>query len=78
MRPLASISVQDDGPGMAPSVRKTIFRPFGKSPSDGGWGYGAGVGLPIARRIIEAHGGTLEVQSQVGEGTLVRIELPLG
>lgn len=73
----AVICVQDDGPGMSQLVRQTLFRPFGKSPNDGVWGYGAGVGLPIARRIVEAHGGTLHVHSREGEGTRVEIELPL-
>jgi signal transduction histidine kinase len=73
------IRIEDSGPGMTRDVQKKLFRPFGKthadttSPED----YGAGVGLAIARRLIEAHGGRIEVDSEEGRGTRVTIGLPL-
>ena len=73
----ACVQIDDDGPGIAASMRQTLFRPFGKSPSDSPRGYGAGVGLPIARRIVEAHGGGLRVESRDGAGTRVIVDLPV-
>jgi signal transduction histidine kinase len=40
------------------------------------WGKGTGLGLPICRRIVEAHGGSLSIESEPGQGTTVRIVLP--
>jgi len=66
------LSIIDTGVGMPPDVMARIFRPFySKSPG------GTGLGLPTTRRIIEAHDGTIEVQSAVGRGTRFAIRLPL-
>lgn len=72
----ARIRVEDDGPGIPEATRNVLFRPFGKSPIDEPMGYGAGIGLPIARRIVEAHSGALRVISVEDEGTQIEIELP--
>jgi signal transduction histidine kinase len=57
---------------MPPDVLARIFRPFySKRPG------GTGLGLPTTRKIIEAHDGTIEVQSAVGRGTRFAIRLPL-
>ena len=66
-----SLSVIDTGKGMAPEVAARIFRPF-YSMRPGG----TGLGLATTRRIIEAHGGTIEVQSEVGRGSKFTIHLP--
>jgi signal transduction histidine kinase len=67
------IEITDTGPGIPPEDLRRIFEPFySKRPS------GTGLGLPIARRIVAAHGGRIEVDSTVGEGTRVLIRLPLG
>lgn len=71
----ARIHIDDNGPGIAATTRETLFQPFGKGPHSSPHGFGAGVGLPICRRIVEAHGGTLRVDSD-GTGTRVTIELP--
>lgn len=75
----AVLVIEDNGPGITPENKRNLFRPFGKthahttSPAD----YGAGVGLVIARRLIEAHRGRIEVESRDKEGTRVALILPL-
>ena len=67
------ISVRDDGGGMAPEVLRRAFDPFFTTKPDAS---GAGLGLPVARGIVEADGGTLALESEPGAGTTARIELP--
>lgn len=72
-----TIDVQDSGTGISEDVLPHIFEPFfrgdeARSSETGG----AGLGLTIAKHIIEAHSGTIEVQSTTGEGTVFRIMLP--
>ena len=66
------IKFSDSGTGIPDDVSKQIFEPFfshGKSQ-------GAGLGLAIARRIIEEHGGTIKLESKVGQGATFIIRLP--
>lgn len=63
--------VIDAGRGMAPEVLAKAFRPFYSTRSGG-----SGLGLPTTRKIIEAHGGTIDVQSEPGHGTKFTIRLP--
>lgn len=66
------IEVRDDGPGLEPEVAERVFDPyFTTKPT------GTGLGLSITRGIIEEHGGTVELSSNVGQGTQVLISLPL-
>jgi len=67
------ISISDTGPGMNPEVLANIFQPF-YSHREGG----TGLGLPIARRAVEAHGGRIEVESEPGHGSTFHILLPRG
>jgi len=69
----AVIEVVDTGPGIPPDDLRRIFEPFYSKHSGG-----TGLGLPIARRIVGAHGGQIDVESVVGEGTRVLIRLPVG
>lgn len=66
------LSVSDTGVGIAPENVTRIFEPYFTTKSEG-----SGLGLPIARRIVESHGGTIEVNSQPGTGTRFDIVLPL-
>jgi len=71
-RSVAEIAVQDTGPGMAEDIRSRIFEPFFSTKEEG-----IGLGLPIAQRIVEEHGGQIRVESRVGEGTAFVVVLPL-
>jgi signal transduction histidine kinase len=61
----------DTGAGMPPEVLDRVFQPFFSTKAGG-----TGLGLPTTRKIIVAHGGTLDVQSEVGRGTKFTIRLP--
>jgi two-component system sensor histidine kinase HydH len=66
------LSVIDTGLGITEETRQKLFRPF-HSTKPGG----SGLGLPTTRRILEAHGGTIDVQSELGRGTKFTIRLPV-
>jgi len=65
-------SVKDDGSGMNEKVLKHIFEPF-YSSSPGG---GTGLGMAIVKSVVEAHHGTIEIESTEGKGTEVRFTIP--
>ncbi|MBD3315640.1 MAG: response regulator [Chitinivibrionales bacterium] len=68
------ISVHDSGVGMDEETRKRVFEPFFTTKEAG---KGTGLGLASAHGVIEAHRGTMEVESARGEGTTVRMYLPM-
>jgi signal transduction histidine kinase len=68
----AEIHVQDDGPGIPPSIRETLFQPFVTSKPQG-----TGLGLMICKRIVEAHGGRIEVEDGRARGARFVVKLPL-
>lgn len=70
--PALQISVQDSGPGIAPSQRPHLFEPFHSSKPDG-----LGFGLSIARTLVEAHGGQIHLDDGPASGALARVVLPL-
>ncbi|HEU4402228.1 MAG TPA: ATP-binding protein, partial [Candidatus Polarisedimenticolia bacterium] len=67
----AVITVEDDGPGIRPEDRGKIFEVFYSTR-----GGGTGLGLPIAARIMEAHGGAIVVESEPGRGARFTLRLP--
>ena len=71
------IAIQDSGPGIAPEEKEHIFTPFYRSQADTRFPQGMGLGLSIAREIVEAHSAKLTLTSQRGQGTTFAIELPL-
>ncbi len=68
----ASVAIADSGPGIAPEIRERIFEPFFTTKHRG-----TGLGLPTARRVVERHGGTLNVECPPSGGTVVTVTLPL-
>lgn len=71
------IVVEDSGVGIEPDRLSSIFEPFIQgSRTVGGSNRGTGLGLPIAKRLVELHGGTIEVTSEVGQGTAFKLTLP--
>jgi len=66
-----SFEVSDNGPGIAPELQERIFAPF-FTMREGG----TGLGLALVQRIVQAHQGTVSVDSELGRGTTFRVELP--
>ena len=66
-----SVAFTDTGKGIAPDQIGRIFEPYFTTKPDG-----TGLGLMIVQRIVREHGGTMEVESNVGRGTTVRLKLP--
>ncbi len=71
--PICQITFADDGPGIPPELLQRVFEPFFTTRRKG-----SGLGLTIARRTVEAHGGRIQIASEPGEasGTAVTITLP--
>jgi len=68
----ARIQIRDTGPGIPVEIREQIFEPFFTTKARGG-----GLGLPIARRTAELHGGSLTLECPAAGGTIVTMTLPL-
>ena len=66
-----TISMADTGPGMPPEVKEKVFEPFFTTRSRG-----TGLGLPIARRVVEAHGGRVGIETPATGGTVVSLSIP--
>jgi signal transduction histidine kinase len=65
------LRVADNGPGIEPAVRDKIFSPFYTSRANG-----TGLGLPICKKLVEAHGGTIEASSTPGRGSEFLLSFP--
>ncbi len=68
---LACVEVEDSGKGMTPDEAVKAFHPFFSTKAQG-----TGLGLPIAKQIVEQHHGRIALRSTPGKGTCVRVELP--
>ena len=68
----AEVLVSDDGPGIPEEIRARVFEPFFTTKHRG-----SGLGLAVARRVAESHGGTLELECPPSGGTVARVSLPL-
>jgi two-component system sensor histidine kinase BaeS len=71
------LSVADTGYGIAPEDLPHLFERFYRIPSQEGQAEGSGLGLAITQKLVEEHGGQIEVQSEAGSGTTFTIHLPL-
>ncbi|MGD9690583.1 MAG: nitrogen regulation protein NR(II) [Phycisphaerales bacterium] len=69
----AEVHVIDTGPGIAPEIRDRVFTPYFTTKAGG-----SGLGLPTSRRLIEEHGGRLDLHTEPGRGSDFCIILPLG
>ncbi|HEX7949360.1 MAG TPA: ATP-binding protein [Candidatus Limnocylindrales bacterium] len=67
------LTVADDGPGLTPELRETLFDRFVKSPDSPG----SGLGLAIARGIVDAHGGAIRAEPAAPHGTRIVVTLPV-
>jgi len=70
------IDVKDQGNGIPEKYLPHIFERFFRNPEQSPTIHGSGLGLFICKQIIEAHDGKISAQSQPGEGTTIRIQLP--
>lgn len=73
---MTRLSVLDDGKGIDEKDLYHIFKRFYRSDKGKRSGQGVGLGLPLAKSIVEGQGGTLSVQSRTGEGTVFTMMLP--
>jgi two-component system, OmpR family, sensor histidine kinase BaeS len=71
------LSVSDSGPGIDPEVQEAMFEPFVRGSQGTRFPQGMGLGLSIARELVEAHGGRLQLESETGAGAKFTIWLPL-
>jgi len=69
----AILRVLDNGPGIPPEAEARLFEPFHSTKGQGG----TGLGLAVARKIVDEHHGTIRVQSKPNEGTVMSVILPL-
>ena len=67
-----ALSLRDNGCGMPPEVRERMFEPLFSTKA-----FGVGLGMPLVKRIVEQHGGKVQVESEAGQGTTIVMRLPL-
>jgi signal transduction histidine kinase len=72
----AVLEVSDNGRGMSPATQSSLFQPFFRASEARGLP-GHGLGLATTKRLVEAHGGTIGVRSELGVGTQVTVRFPL-
>jgi two-component system OmpR family sensor kinase len=73
----AVLVVEDSGEGISPEHLPHLFERFYRADAARGMGDGIGLGLAISKSVVEAHGGAISVQSELGKGTRFEVTLPL-
>jgi len=73
---VAALRVRDTGPGITPDALPHIFERFYRS-DESRTGSGAGLGLAIAKELVEAQHGQISVESKIGQGSTFTVTLPL-
>jgi len=73
----ARIDVEDEGPGIPAVEQGLVFEAFSQGAQGRGQGEGAGLGLALSRQLAEAHGGRIDLESEVGRGSRFTLVLPL-
>ena len=71
------LSVKDTGPGIDPDDYHAVFEKFKQTQAGLRSGEGTGLGMPISKSLIEAHGGRLWIESVPGQGTTFKFALPV-
>jgi len=71
------VEIGDTGPGIAPEDHERIFLEFQQAGSDAGKPQGTGLGLALAKKFVEMHGGKIWVESEVGKGSRFFFTLPV-
>jgi signal transduction histidine kinase len=73
----ALVAVSDTGPGISAAERAVIFEEYKQAKEERRHKRGTGLGLAIARRLVLMHGGTIQVESELGRGSTFKVFLPL-
>jgi signal transduction histidine kinase len=72
-----TVSVSDDGPGIPPDQHKRIFEKFGQTETGAAKQHSTGIGLAFCRLAVEAHGGKIDIDSELGKGSRFYFTLPM-
>jgi signal transduction histidine kinase len=75
---VTTVTVSDTGKGIPPENMVKLFQRFWQAGSSGRYYASTGLGLYLARKIVEAHGGQIYCESEVGKGSQFTVELPSG
>jgi signal transduction histidine kinase len=70
------VTIGDDGPGIAADDQQAVFTRFHRAVGSAKGEAALGLGLPLTRQFVEAHGGKVELESETGRGTIVRLFIP--
>lgn len=76
-RTVLRIEISDTGVGIDPDEMSRLFEPFYRSPHTAAMAEGSGLGLAVVRSLVDLMGGTIRVDSRVGQGTSVIVEVPI-
>jgi signal transduction histidine kinase len=76
--PFARLTVRDSGPGIGSQERASIFQEYKQTQAERARRRGTGLGLAITRRLVAMHGGSIEVESELGRGSTFTVMLPAG